>query len=412
LPPPLTPAPLFPSLPPSLPPSPSASSSYGVVYLGIDKATGVEVAVKAMLKQRPRSTRERTLKKLVREAALTARVQACEGVVKLLGAYEDADRAYLVMERLRGGDLEAALERGGPLPERAAASVARDVLRVIAACHASGCMHGDVKPANFVLREPLVTTAALRRRASAGPAAAAAALAPAHPFSSLALPGAPLPPPRWLVAIDFGCSQPVGRASLTRRTGTPVYMAPEVFRRDYGPEADLWSAGVMLYQLLTGRFPWWPRVADCRACTVDEVMRAVLGGEVPYDYGPWVGALPPAGVAGSILAAPPPPLSPECHALVRGLLTRDPARRLTAEAALASPWFAAQLGAEECAGMEGEAEPSNNVVPMGGPEAYAPATPPAPPPPPAHHHHHTGSSWFGVAGGGAPAAAPTGTAMA
>ena len=386
-----------------------------------------------MLKQRPRSTRERTLKKLVREAALTARVQACGGVVKLLGAYEDADRAYLVMERLRGGDLEAALERGGPLPERAAAAVARDVLRVIAACHAAGCMHGDVKPANFVLREPLASPAALRRRAGAGAGAAGAALSsPPHPFASLALPGAPLPPPRWLVAIDFGCSQPVGRASLTRRTGTPVFMAPEIFRRDYGPEADLWSAGVMLYQLLAGRFPWWPRVADCRACTVDEVMRAVLGGEVPFDYGPWVGAGtagggatsggPGASLGAGALAAPPPPpaLSPACQALVRGLLTRDPAHRLTAEQALASPWFAAQLGGEEEAAAMGagsaatpmEAEGvEGNVVPIGAPEpAAAHAPPPPQAPAPAHHHLHAGLPWGGA--GAAPAAAPTGTAMA
>ena len=63
-------------------------SSYGVVYLAIDRQTGEEVAVKAMSKRRPKSTRERTLKKLVREAALQARVQHCSGVVKLLGAYE------------------------------------------------------------------------------------------------------------------------------------------------------------------------------------------------------------------------------------------------------------------------------------------------------------------------------------
>lgn len=58
------------------------------MYLAIDRQTGEEVAVKAMSKRRPKSTRERTLKKLVREAALQARVQHCSGVVKLLGAFE------------------------------------------------------------------------------------------------------------------------------------------------------------------------------------------------------------------------------------------------------------------------------------------------------------------------------------
>ena len=59
-----------------------------MVYLAIDKQTGEEVAVKAMRKIRPKSTKARTLKKLVREAALQARVQHCTGVVKLLGAFE------------------------------------------------------------------------------------------------------------------------------------------------------------------------------------------------------------------------------------------------------------------------------------------------------------------------------------
>lgn len=62
----------------------------------------------------------------------------------------------------------------------------------------------------------------------------------------------------WLKAVDFGCSQSIStQRSLTRRTGTPVYMAPEVFKREYGQESDMWSLGMMMYQLLTGRFPFW-----------------------------------------------------------------------------------------------------------------------------------------------------------
>ncbi len=62
----------------------------------------------------------------------------------------------------------------------------------------------------------------------------------------------------WLKAVDFGCSQSYrNKASLSRRTGTPVYMAPEVFKRDYLQASDMWSLGMMMYQLLTGRFPFW-----------------------------------------------------------------------------------------------------------------------------------------------------------
>ncbi len=41
------------------------------------------------------------------------------------------------------------------------------------------------------------------------------------------------------------------------RAGTPVYMAPEVFRREYGVQADMWSLGMMLYHFISNRFPFW-----------------------------------------------------------------------------------------------------------------------------------------------------------
>ena len=49
----------------------------------------------------------------------------------------------------------------------------------------------------------------------------------------------------------------VGDLPLTRRTGTPVFMAPELYQRQYSYPADLWSCGMMLYQLVSGRFPFW-----------------------------------------------------------------------------------------------------------------------------------------------------------
>ena len=49
---------------------------------------------------------------------------------------------------------------------------------------------------------------------------------------------------------------------LKSRSGTPVYMAPEVIMQEYGPPADLWSVGMLLYQLLTGTFPFWDSVQN------------------------------------------------------------------------------------------------------------------------------------------------------
>lgn len=59
--------------------------------------------------------------------------------------------------------------------------------------------------------------------------------------------------------VDFGCARACpGDCSLEGLSGTPAYMAPEVAAgQPYGPACDLWGVGVMLYQLLTGRFPYW-----------------------------------------------------------------------------------------------------------------------------------------------------------
>jgi calcium-dependent protein kinase len=71
---------------------------------------------------------------------------------------------------------------------------------------------GDIKPANFMLRQR-------------------------HKDPLKAIESGQLGP-CWLRAIDFGCSQLVGSAPLSRRTGTPVYMSPETFRREYHLEAE------------------------------------------------------------------------------------------------------------------------------------------------------------------------------
>lgn len=160
-----------------------------------------------------------------------------------------------------------------------------------------------------------------------------------------------------LKAIDFGCSQVVlpERGGLTKRTGTPVFMAPEVFNKFYAMPADIWSLvrlhryihsngdtvymlwstqpffidrlrnphrqGMLTYLLLTGRFPFWPSLAECRASKVDEVMRLVCGAPIPFEGGAWEET------------------TPECRRFVAALLERDPARRLTASQAMSHEWF-------------------------------------------------------------------------
>ena len=71
-----------------------------------------------------------------------------------------------------------------------------------------------------------------------------------------------------------------------------VYMAPEVFQREYGLEADMWSLGMMLYQCMTCRFPFWPSIEACRQKSLDEVARAVILDDISLNFGPWLSMTP------------------------------------------------------------------------------------------------------------------------
>ncbi len=112
---------------------------------------------------------------------------------------------------------------------------------------------------------------------------------------------------------------------LSKRTGTPVYMAPEIYQREYHTEADMWSVGVMLYQLYARRFPFWDDMEACKASKLEEVAEAVANAEIRTDYGPWLG------------------MSPAGRSFITACLNRDPEQRLTVAGALQHPWLAQQL---------------------------------------------------------------------
>jgi serine/threonine-protein kinase len=136
---------------------------------------------------------------------------------------------YMVMEYLEGQDLEAIVKRTGPLPVPLSIEYLLQASEAIAEAHKAGIVHRDLKPANLFLTH----------RSDGSPC---------------------------VKVLDFGISkvsaQGLGKgANLTRTAGimgTPVYMSPEQLRssRDVDARADIWSLGVILFELLTGRVPF------------------------------------------------------------------------------------------------------------------------------------------------------------
>ena len=190
----------------------------GIVYRAVDRATGDTVALK-VLAVRGVDTGEEA--RFTREGRVLASLDH-PGIVKLVafGTLDDG-LPYLAMEWLEGEDVAARMRRA-PLSGRDALEVARQAAEALAAAHAAGVIHRDVKPTNlFVMTN-----------AEGGVAAK---------------------------LVDFGVASG-GDAKLTQHgtiVGTPAYMAPEQARGD-GPvdaRADLYSLGATLFEMLAGRPP-------------------------------------------------------------------------------------------------------------------------------------------------------------
>ncbi len=188
----------------------------GAVWLGRDTLLGREVALKRIGLIPGAASPD--LQRAEREARLAARLNHPH-VVAVFDLVDDGDDTWLVMEYVEGITLAAFVQRDGPLTPDEAAPLLRQAADALAAAHAAGIVHRDVKPSNM-----LVT-----------------------PSGEVKL-------------TDFGIARMEADATLTQTglvTGSPAYLAPEVASGATATEAsDVWSLGATLYHLLAGRPPY------------------------------------------------------------------------------------------------------------------------------------------------------------
>uniref|UniRef100_Q47FN0 Protein kinase:GAF n=1 Tax=Dechloromonas aromatica (strain RCB) TaxID=159087 RepID=Q47FN0_DECAR len=182
-----------------------------VVYLGFDPQLQREIAIKTLHFSRPDPAQN----KVLLDEARTVSKMRHPNIVPIFEAGEERGDLYLVFEYVPGKNLAEFLRQSGALPPVKAVTILGKVLDAVAHAHAQGIIHRDLKPSNILLDDD----------------------------------GTPR-------VMDFGIAARIDGASegTDRVTGTPAYMSPEyILKRELSERSDVFSAGVILFEMLTGR---------------------------------------------------------------------------------------------------------------------------------------------------------------
>ncbi len=193
-----------------------ASGGMAVVYRAVQDPLGRTVAIKAL--KSSAAVEENVATRFEREAKSLAMLQH-ENIIHVYDFHHERGALFIVMEYVQGIDLYDLLEKCGRFPYDVATIIAMQVARALDYVHYRGIIHRDIKPANVML-------------ARAG----------------------------GVKVMDFGIARDASQGDLTEAgtgIGTPAYMSPEQVLGDkLAPSSDIFSLGVVLYQMLTGKKPF------------------------------------------------------------------------------------------------------------------------------------------------------------
>ncbi|RDX77175.1 Calcium-dependent protein kinase 4, partial [Mucuna pruriens] len=248
---------------------------FGVIRACSDKLTGEVFACKSIAKDRLVTSDDHQSVKL--EIEIMSRLSGHPNVVDLKAVYEEEEFVHLVMELCAGGELFHLLEKHGRFSESEARVLFRHLMQMVLYCHENGVVHRDLKPENILLAT----------RSSSSP----------------------------IKLADFGLATYIKPGqSLHGLVGSPFYIAPEVLAGAYNQAADVWSAGVILYILLSGMPPFWGK-------TKSRIFEAVKTANLRFPSEPW------------------DYVSESAKDLIRGMLCTESSQRLTAKEVLDHRWM-------------------------------------------------------------------------
>jgi calcium-dependent protein kinase len=252
--------------------------SFGLVYLGKHKISGVERAIKNIEKDQAHLTKEEE-KTLIKEINILKTLDH-PNIMKVYEYFNTPDCFSIVSELCTGGELFKKIENNN-LSENVGKYVMKQLLSAVAFCHKNGIIHRDLKPENILLEE--------EEEASK------------EYFT--------------IKVIDFGTSGKMKKGQKYNEViGTPFYIAPEVLNNNYDEKCDMWSCGVILYVMLSGEPPFYGE-------NDDEIYSQILNSEVKFNQKVW------------------DDISRDAKDLIKKLLNKNHRERLSAVEALQHPWI-------------------------------------------------------------------------
>lgn len=264
-----------------------------VVYKGREKKTINYVAIKSVEKQYKN--------KVLNEVAVLYSLNH-PNILRFLNWYETSKHIWLIVEFCPGGDLLAMIRLDQAMPETACRRFARDILHGLQFIHSRGYIYGDLKPSNILVNE----------------------------YGTLLLCDFGLS--KKVMTEDEYAKQSADAASANGKRGSPYYMSPELFYSDgiHSFASDLWAFGAVLYELATGRPPFYSKSLEDVVTQILESDPKPLWTEADGDFEVEEEVVPAEGDA-ERRAPPLPPhrFSRSFQHLLDRCLEKDPAKRIT-----------------------------------------------------------------------------------